>query len=74
MHNKNRTNKRHGDSATAAAAAYLSDRRAVFHHRREIFRVQLVDVHVCDEKGSVSGLGKAIRLSTASSSHIKTTA
>jgi len=74
MHNINYINKTRGDLATAAAAAYLSDRCAVFHHRREVFRVQLVDVHVGDEKGSVSGLGKAIRLSTASSSHIKTTA
>ena len=44
--------------------AYLGDRCALFHHRLEAFRVQLVDVRISDEQSPVSALGKAIRLRT----------
>ena len=52
---------------TNRVITYLGDRSALFHHRREIFRVQLVDVRIGDEYCTVSALGKAIRLSTPSS-------
>ena len=35
----------------------------MLHHRREVFRVQLVDVHVGDEQAAVGALGETIRLS-----------
>ena len=46
--------------------ADLGDWSTLFH-RRELLRIQLVDVHIRYENGAVGALGKTIRLSTTPS-------